>query len=91
MTVRPRALFNRVFVKEEEMKAKFGLIIPKSAQGTKLYQGVVIDAGPDVDDVVTGDKVFWGKYAGGSQKIGEQEFIVLNDTDLIGRLEEVDD
>ncbi len=72
-----------------------GLFIPEKAQET-LNEGVVIAAGPgslDKDGKVqpvackAGDRVLLPPYGGNNVKIGEEEFLLFRDAEILAKLE----
>jgi chaperonin GroES len=95
MKIRP--LHDRVVVKrkEEETKTAGGIVLPGSA-AEKPSQGEVLAVGPGkVQDNGTvrpvglkvGDKVLFGKYASNTVKIGEEELLILSESEIYGVLE----
>jgi chaperonin GroES len=96
MNIRP--LQDRVVVKrkEEETKSAGGIVLPGSA-AEKPAQGEVVAVGPgrlldngDVRpvDLKVGDTVIFGKYASNTVKLGEDELLILNESEIFGVLEE---
>jgi chaperonin GroES len=78
-------------VKEEETK-KGGIIIPDTAK-EKPQQGKVIAVGTGkVDDngkkipfsVKVGDKILMPKYGGTEVKIGDHEYQIMREEDILG-------
>jgi chaperonin GroES len=95
MNIRP--LQDRVVVKrqEEETKSAGGIVLPGSAT-EKPSQGEVVAVGPgrllengDIRpvDVKVGDTVIFGKYASNTVKIGEDELLILNESEIFGVVE----
>ena len=95
MKIRP--LHDRVVVKrkEEETKTAGGSVLPGSA-AEKPSQGEVLAVGPGkVQDNGTvrpvglkvGDKVLFGKYASSAVKIGDEELLILSESEIYGVLE----
>ncbi len=95
MKIRP--LQDRVVVKrkEEETKTAGGIMLPGSA-AEKPSQGVVMAVGPGraLDngtvrkvDLKVGDKVLFGKYASNTVKIGDEELLILGESEIYGVLE----
>ena len=95
MKIRP--LQDRVVVKrkEEETKSAGGIVLPGSA-AEKPSQGEVVAVGPgrllengDIRpvDLKVGDTVIFGKYASNTVKIGEDELLILNESEIFGVLE----
>jgi chaperonin GroES len=95
MKIRP--LQDRVIVKrkEEETKTAGGIVLPGSA-AEKPSQGEVVAVGPGKPldngtvrkiDLKPGDKVVFGKYASNTVKIGEEELLILSESEIYGVLE----
>jgi chaperonin GroES len=95
MKIRP--LQDRVIVKrkEEETKTAGGIVLPGSA-AEKPSQGEVIAVGPGKPldngsvrkiDLKPGDKVVFGKYASNTVKIGDEELLILSESEIYGVLE----
>ncbi|MEO0231398.1 MAG: co-chaperone GroES [candidate division WOR-3 bacterium] len=96
MGVKPLA--DRVLIKriEEEEVKKGGIIIPDTAK-EKPQKGEVIAVGPGRLDengkripmeVKEGDKVLFSKYAGTEVKIGEEEYLIMREDDILAIIEE---
>ena len=80
-------------LKQDEMTAS-GLVIPDTAK-EKPQQGEVVAVGPGrfddngkrvPIDVVTGDRILYAKYTGTEIKLDGEEYIVLNDKDILAKL-----
>jgi len=95
MKIKP--LRDHILVKriEEEEKSKGGIIIPDTAK-EKPQQGMVEAVGSgkiDEDgkkialEVKKGDKILFGKYSGSEVKIGEQEYLIMREEDVLGIIE----
>lgn len=90
-----RPLGDRVIVQrvEKEQRSPGGIVIPDTvAKGEKPVEGVVAAVGPGKHmengdhraiDVKKGDKVLFGKYAGSEVKIGDKDFLVLREDDIM--------
>lgn len=94
MKIRP--LHDRILIErmEEEVK-KGGIIIPDTAK-EKPQQGKVIAVGPGrVDDkgeripmdVKKGDIILFGKYSGNEIRIGDEEYLIIREEDVLGVVE----
>ena len=92
MKIRP--LGERVLVKriEEEETRRGGIIIPDTAK-EKPQQGEVIAVGPGrwddngkrrAPEVKEGDRILFGKYAGNEVKVGDEEFLIMREDDILG-------
>jgi len=90
-------LGDRVVLKqlEAEETTKSGIVLPGNAQ-EKPQQAEVIAVGPGgiVDGkevemhVSAGDKVIYSKYAGTEVKLGDEEFIVVRQNDIVAKVED---
>lgn len=96
MKIRP--LQDRVVVRrqEEETTTAGGIVLPGSAT-EKPSQGEVVAVGPgrlldngDVRpvDLKAGDKVIFGKYASNTIKLGDEELLILNESEIFGVVED---
>src|ERR1700730_13361497 len=92
-----RPLHDRVVVKrlEGEEKTKGGIIIPDTAK-EKPQEGKIIAVGPGGRDetgkltpldVKAGDRVLFGKWSGTEVKIGEEELLIMKESDILGIVE----
>ncbi len=80
---------------EAEETTKSGIVLPGQAQ-EKPQQAEVVAVGPGgvVDgkevtmQVKVGDKVIYSKYAGTDVKLGEEEFIVVKQNDIVAIVED---
>ena len=95
MKIRP--LHDRVIVKRmaEETKSAGGIIIPDAAkekpsrgESVAVGNGKVLENG-DVRalQVKVGDHVLFGKYSGTEFKADGEEFLYMNESDIIGVIE----
>lgn len=79
---------------EAEETTKSGIVLPGQAQ-EKPQQAEVIAVGPGgvIDgkevtmQVKVGDKVIYSKYAGTEVKLGEDEYIVVKQNDIVAVVE----
>ena len=80
---------------EAEETTKSGIVLPGNAQ-EKPQQAEVIAVGPGgvVDgkevemQVKVGDKVIYSKYAGTEVKLGDEQFIVVRQNDIVAKVED---
>ncbi len=90
-------LHDRIVVSriDSEEKTAGGIIIPDTAK-EKPQEGKVIAVGPgrrDQDgkliplDVKAGDRVLFAKWAGTEFKMGEQEYMIMKEDDILGVIE----
>ena len=95
MNIRP--LQDRVVVRrtEEETTSAGGIVLPGSAT-EKPAQGEVIAVGPgrrlengdtQAVDLKVGDTVVFGKYSSNTVKIGDEELLILNESEIFGVIE----
>ncbi len=94
MNVKP--LSDRVLVKptEEEEKTASGIIVPDTAKQKPMRGKVVaVGAGKLNDEgkriameVKVGDIVLYGKYTGTEFKIDKDEYLILNENDILAIL-----
>jgi chaperonin GroES len=95
MTVNVTPLHDRVLVRRMDSKetAKGGIIIPDSAK-EKPQEGEVVAIGPGkVEkgqrvplDVAVGDRILFGKYTGSDITVDGQEYLILREEEILGRL-----
>jgi len=92
-----RPLQDRILVKrlEEKEIKKGGIIIPDTAK-EKPQEGEVIAVGPgkvtddgkrQPMDVKAGDKILFGKYSGSEVKLGDDEYLIMREEDVLGILQ----
>jgi chaperonin GroES len=95
VTIQPLA--DRVLLKrlEEEQQTKGGIIVPDTAK-EKPQQGKVVAVGPGrmTEDgkrikpgIAKGDKVLFGKYAGTEVSMGDEEYLILREDDILAVIE----
>ena len=93
MAIKLQPLADRVVVKpiEGEEVSKGGIILPDTAK-EKPQKGQVIAVGPgrlDADgkrippEVKKGDKVIYQKFAGSELKQGDEEVLILRESDIL--------
>jgi chaperonin GroES len=88
-----RPLQNYAIIKGEEEKVGETMVLPEAIRNQFPEQGEVIAVGPGklLDDgnvrpaiVEVGQKVLFKKYAADKVKIEDKEYLILEDTDIIG-------
>ncbi|MDD6307580.1 MAG: co-chaperone GroES [Clostridiales bacterium] len=94
MNMKP--LGNRVILKqlEAEEKTKSGIILPDSAK-EKPQEALIVAVGPgeEIDgkktpmQVKEGDKVIYAEYSGTEVKFEEEEYIIVDQKDIIAIVE----
>lgn len=88
MTSIGRPMSGKVLIQPQavEQKTSSGIIIPDSAQ-EKPQNGKVIAVGNAKKDepieVKVGDVVLYSKYGGTELKIDDQEFLIMNQSDIL--------
>ncbi len=96
MNIRP--LHDRVVVRriDAETTTAGGIIIPDNAQ-EKPIQGEVIAVGDGAIledgsrrplDLKVGDRVLFGKYSGTEVKLGDEELLVMRESDIMAVIED---
>ena len=91
-----KPLADRVLVKPltEEEVTKGGIILPDTAK-EKPQRGEIVAVGPGrLDDegkrvpmeVKKGDKVLYDKYAGTEVKLGDEEYLILRESNIVAKL-----
>lgn len=86
-----RPLEDRVILQHQkaEEKTQSGIILPDSAK-EKPQEAVVIAVGPGSEtkmQVKEGDKVIYSEYSGTEVKLGDEEYIVVSQKDIIAVVE----
>ena len=95
MSLKP--LGDRVLVKRVEAaeEVRGGIVIPDTAKEkpqegevVATGEGRVLDSGQKVAmSVKAGDKVLFGKYSGTEVKLDEEEYIIMNEGEILGIIE----
>ena len=95
MSVRP--LHDRVFVRRlEEAESMVGSIVipdsakekPQQAEVFAVGSGKLLDSGERVPlDVKPGDRILFGKYSGSDVKIGNEEYLILREDEILAVLD----
>lgn len=85
-------LGDRVVLKEAvaEETTKSGIVLPSQAKEKPQYAevievgpGAVVDGKTVPMEVKAGDKVIYQKYAGTEVKLGDDEFIIVKQSDIL--------
>jgi chaperonin GroES len=95
-----RPLHDRVVIERIDAEAKTagGVIIPDTAK-EKPQQGKVIAVGPGGRDengklipidVKVGDRILFGKWSGTEVKIDARDYLIMNESDIMGVLVEAE-
>jgi len=95
MAVKLQPLGDRLVVKpiEREEVTKGGLVLPDTAK-EKPQEGEVLAVGPGrlsedgkriAMDVKVGDIVVYARYGGTEYKIGDEEVIILRESDILAK------
>ena len=83
-----------VEVLEEEESTVSGIVLPDTAR-EKPQRGRVLAVGPGsrdesgnfvAMDLVEGDEIVFSKYGGTEIKVGVDEYLILREADLLGKL-----
>ena len=92
-----KPLYDRVLVKrlESEQMTAGGIIIPDTAQEKTQYGTIVAtgdgkmltDGSVRALKVKAGDRVLFGKFSGTEVKVEGEEFMILREEELLGRVE----
>jgi len=84
-------LGERLLIKpiKEEKRTEGGIVIPDTAK-EKPMKAEVIEIGKDVEDIdiKVGDKVIFSKYAGTEIKIDDEDYILIDQDDILAKVEE---
>jgi chaperonin GroES len=94
MSLRPLGDKVVIKVKAEEVTTLGGIVLPGSAQ-EKPQQGKVIAVGSGeiIDgkkvplDIKVDDEVIYSKYSGSEVKIGEEEYLIIRQADILAIVE----
>ena len=94
MNIKPLA--DRIVIKvmEAEEKTASGLVLPEKAKEkpqegevVAAGDGRILDNGTRVEmDVKVGDRVLFSKYAGTEIKLDGQEYLIMRQDDILGKL-----
>jgi len=82
-------------IKQEE-KTKTGILLPETAEKERPEQGIVIAAGPGRKtssgkiipiEVKAGQKVLFTKYGPNEIKVGDKEYLIAKEEDILAIFE----
>jgi chaperonin GroES len=96
VTVKISPLADRVLIKPtpKEDVSKGGIILPDTAK-EKPQEGQIVAVGPGrltedgkriAMEVKAGDKVLFAKYAGTEIKLDGEEYLIVRESDILGKL-----
>lgn len=74
--------------KESDKISKGGIILPDSVQN-RPSQGKVLAIGDEVSKVSVDDQVIYSRMAGGTFYMGNNEYLILQESDIYGILRPV--
>ncbi|KAL9714544.1 mitochondrial heat shock protein Hsp10 [Leucoagaricus gongylophorus] len=92
-------LLDRVLVQrfKPETKTAAGIFLPSSATNNPLPEATVIAVGPGAPDkdgkliptnVQAGDRVLLPGWGGNPIKVGEEEYLLLKDSEILAKIQE---
>ncbi|KAL5485598.1 HSP10 [Sanghuangporus weigelae] len=92
-------LLDRVLVQrfKPEAKTATGIFLPSSAANTPLPEATVIAVGPGAPNkegkvvptnVKSGDRVLLPGWGGNSIKVGEEEYHIFRDSEILAKIQE---
>lgn len=95
MSIKLKPLNDKVIIKplQENETTKAGIVLPDTAEKEKPEKGEVLAVGPGKllengeraeMSVKVGDKVVFKKYSPDEIKIGQEEYLVIDEGDIIG-------
>jgi len=79
---------DRLIIVAEKQKdvTDSGIIIPEKSKG-RPHKAVVTATGPDVKDIVVGEKIVFSKYAGTVVNLDDETFLIIREEDVIASYE----
>lgn len=96
MQIKPLADHVVIEPLKEEQKTKAGILLPDTAEQEKSEQGTVVAVGPGKKDkqgsvvppdVQVGNVVLFTKYGPNEVTIGEKEYLIAEEKDILAILE----
>lgn len=97
MNIKPLADHILIEPLKEEEKTKTGIFLPETATKERSEEGVIIAVGPGrkTDDgkiipvaVKPGQKVLFTKYAPNEIKVGDKDYLIAKEDDILAIVEE---
>jgi len=93
-----KPLSNHVFIEQidEETTTASGIVIPETAEKERPMTGKVVAVGPgkvnekgerQAMEVKVGDKVLFTKYGPNEIKVGDKEYLVAREDDILAIIE----
>ncbi len=96
MTIKPLSDHIVIEVSKQEEKTESGILLPETAEREKPEQGKVIAVGPGrmlssgkriAPEVKVGDIVLFTKYGPNEVKVGDKEYLIAREEDILAILE----
>lgn len=78
-----KPLFNYVLLKTVEFKSESGLVAPETAAKERPVEGEVVEVGPDVTCLKSGDKVIFKKYAPDEFTHEGTDYLLISQEDIM--------
>lgn len=73
-----------ISAKKEPTKTKSGLVLPENASQERPQEGKVIAVGDSEKiKVKKGQTVIFAKYSGSEIKVGEEEYLIIKNEDIL--------
>jgi len=74
---------------KQEEKTAGGIILPDSMKGEKPQEGIVVAVSETLDSKIqVGNKVMFGKYAGSEVTFSGKDYLLMNESDVLGIIRE---
>lgn len=96
MKIKPLSDYILIEPMKKEEKTKTGILLPDTADKERPEQGKVIAVGPGRKtssgkilslDVKPGDRVLFTKYGPNEIKVGDKEYLIAKQEDILGIIE----
>lgn len=90
-------LFDKIVIKpiEAETVSAGGIILPNNSQEKPqiaeviaVGKGEMVDGKQTIMQVAVGDKVLYPKYAGSEFKFENEEYVILSQSDVLGKIKD---